>query len=271
MSYLKQIYEAVAYLQQKYDKPITTGIVLGTGLGGLAKEIIAEKIIDYSEIPHFPLSTVEGHKGKLIIGKLGNQTVLVMQGRFHYYEGYLMRQVAFPIYVMQKLGIKQVFLSNAAGGLNPTFQIGDLMLINDHISMFLPDNPLRGENFEELGVRFPDMTEAYSQKLIAKALEIGQQEHLGLRQGIYVSIAGPMLETKAEYRLLQNLGADTVGMSTIPEVIAAKHGGLEVFAVSVVTDLCYEPYIKQVTLEDFIFAAKKAEPKLKKLFIEMLR
>ncbi len=270
MSYLKQVNEAVTYLQQQYNKPIEIGIVLGTGLGGLAREIIAEKVIDYSEIPHFPLSTVEGHKGKLIIGKLGTQTVLVMQGRFHYYEGYSMQQVAFPIYVMQKFGIKQVFLSNAAGGLNPSFEIGDLMLINDHISMFLPDNPLRGENFEELGVRFPDMTETYSKKMIAKALEIGKKEDLALQQGVYVSVTGPMLETKAEYRLLRNMGADTVGMSTVPEVIAAKHCGLEVFAVSVVTDLCYEPYIKQVTLDDFIKAAKKAEPKLQKLFIEML-
>ncbi len=275
MSYLTQIHEAVAYLQQQITEilateTIDTGIILGTGLGGLAKEVIAEKIIDYADIPNFPISTVEGHKGKLIIAKLNGKNVLVMQGRFHYYEGYTMRQVAMPIYVMKQLGLQQVFISNAAGALNSSFQIGDLMLINDHISLFLPDNPLRGENFEELGTRFPDMSEPYCKNMIAKALEIGKKHDINLHQGVYVAVSGAMLETKSEYRLLQNLGADTVGMSTIPEVIAANHCGLKVFAVSVVTDLCYEPYIKKVTLEDFVKAAKKAEPKLQKLFMQML-
>jgi len=270
MTYLTQINETVAYLRQQFAMPIETGIVLGTGLGGLAKEIIAEKIIDYVNIPHFPVSTVDGHKGKLWIGQLHGKRVMVMQGRFHYYEGYSMRQIALPMYVMKKLGIQQVFMSNAAGGLNPTFQLGDLMLITDHISLFLPDNPLRGENFEELGTRFPDMSETYTKHLLEKALTIGKKLALPLQQGVYVAVQGAMLETKAEYRLLQSIGADTVGMSTIPEVIAAHHCGLNVFAVSVVTDLCYEPYIKKVTLEDFVAAAKKAEPALQKLFIEML-
>lgn len=271
IDYYTQITAARNYIRQQYAAPIHTGIVLGTGLGGLATEIEVEKIINYADIPNFPISTVESHKGKLVIGKLGGKTVAAMQGRFHYYEGYTMRQVAFPIYVMQQLGIEQVFISNAAGGLNPAFQKSDLMLITDHISFLLPDNPLRGENIPNLGLRFPDMSAAYCPALLAQAKQIAAQNHWNLQTGSYIAVPGPMLETKAEYKLLRNFGADAVGMSTVPEVIAAKHCGMKVFAVSVITDLCYEPYIQEVTLENFIAAAKQAEPTLQALFKNMLQ
>ncbi len=271
MTYIEQLSTACQFIKQHYQYPIDTGIILGTGLGGLATEIDLQLALDYVDIPHFPVSTVESHRGKLLIGKLAGKTVLAMQGRFHYYEGYSMRQVAFPVYVMKQLGIEQVFISNASGGLNPNFQKGDLMLIADHISLFLPDNPLRGEGLPQLGVRFPDMSVAYTPQLLAKAKKLATQHQWKLQEGVYVSVSGPMLETKSEYKLLRNTGADAVGMSTIPEVIAAHHCGLKIFAVSVITDLCYEPYIQPITLEDFIAVAHQAEPKLQDLFVEMLR
>ena len=246
----------------------TTAIVLGTGLGRLAEEINVEKAIEYKDIPNFPVSTVEGHSGKLIFGRLGDREILAMQGRFHFYEGYSMKEVTFPIRVMHELGIKTLFVSNAAGGMNPTFKIGDLMVITDHINFF-PEHPLRGKNFPT-GPRFPDMHEAYDHELIALADAIAAEKGIKLQHGVYVGTQGPTFETPAEYRMYRILGGDTVGMSTVPEVIVARHCGIRVFGISVVTDLGGFDLPVEVSHEEVQEAANKAQPIMTELMREML-
>jgi purine-nucleoside phosphorylase len=265
-----QIQEAVAYIQNITSFKPQFGIILGTGLGALAKEVQIEMSIEYANIPHFPVSTVETHKGRLIFGHLGGKKVVVMQGRFHYYEGYTMKEVTFPVRVMKLLGIQKLFVSNAAGGLDPDFKLSDLMIINDHINLFY-ENPLTGKNLDEFGFRFPDMSEPYDHQMIKQAHEIAQREGFKLREGVYVGVPGPNLETKAEYRFLRVIGADAVGMSTVPEVIAARHSNLPVFAVSVITDLCSPGKVEKVTLETVVAAAMKAEPILTKLISELIK
>lgn len=246
------------------------GIILGTGLGGLVKEIKAEYVIPYEEIPNFPVSTVEGHSGKLIFGELGGKKVMAMQGRFHFYEGYTMHQITFPVRVMKAIGIHTVCVSNASGGMNPDFEIGEIMIINDHINLF-PTNPLIGKNIKELGPRFPDMSEAYDKKLIASALEIAKANNIKVSVGSYAGLTGPCFETPAEYRYIARIGADAVGMSTVPEVIVAKHGGMRVFGVSIVTDLGVEGKIIEVTHEEVQHIAAAAEPKMSFIVKEVIR
>lgn len=257
------------YIKSRASLPPEFGIILGTGLGGLIQEIEVEEVIDYDNIPHFPISTVESHHGKLIFGQLSGKPVLAMQGRFHYYEGYTMQQVVFPVRVMKLLGIQKLFVSNAAGGLNPAFGISELMILNDHINL-LPANPLTGRNIEELGIRFPDMLDCYDPEMIAKAQEIAQKHQIKSHTGVYVSVPGPNLETPAEYKFLRIIGADAVGMSTVPEVIAARQMSLPVFAVSVITDLCSPEALKPVSIEEVIAAAQKAEPSLTLLMKELV-
>ncbi len=245
-----------------------TAIVLGTGLGQLASEITDSFEIPYTDIPHFPVSTVEGHAGKLIFGKLGKTDIMAMQGRFHYYEGYSMQEVTFPVRVMYELGIKTLFVSNAAGGMNPDFKIGDLMVITDHINMF-PDHPLRGKNIPT-GPRFPDMHEPYDHALIAKADQVAQKYGIPLQHGVYVGIQGPTFETPAEYRMYRILGGDAIGMSTVPEVIVAHHCGIKAFGVSIITDLGGFDVPVAVSHEEVQEAANKAQPLMTKLMREMV-
>lgn len=266
---LEQIQEAKTFIQSRCQIVPQIGLILGTGLGGLIKEIDIQEEISYDDIPHFPISTVESHHGKLIFGTLSGKPVVAMQGRFHYYEGYSMQQVTFPVRVLKQLGIERLLVSNAAGGLNPDYQISDLMILNDHINL-LPDNPLRGKNHEELGVRFPDMFDTYDPEMIQKALHFTQARGIRVHTGVYVSVPGPNLETPAEYRYLRIIGADAVGMSTVPEVIVARHMDLPTFAVSVITDLCYGDMIQPVTVEEVIEAAHKAEPSLNLLIQELV-
>ncbi len=260
----KHIEEALAVIRKHTSSKPEIGIVLGTGLGDLANEIDKEVEIPYQDIPHFPLSTVESHAGKLIFGTLSGRPVVAMQGRFHYYEGYSMKQITFPIRVMKFLGVHTVLISNAAGGMNPLFRKGDLMVIVDHINL-LGDNPLIGPNDDELGPRFPDMSEPYSKDLIALAEEVALEEKIKIQKGVYVAVAGPNLETRAEYRFLRAIGADAVGMSTVPEVIVARHMNLRVFAVSVITDECFPDALQPVDVEDIIRTANEAQPYLTRL------
>lgn len=255
------INEAVQFLRTKTSAEPPIGIILGTGLGGLVHEIKVETTIDYSDIPHFPVSTVESHKGKLIFGTLGGKQVVAMQGRFHYYEGYTMQQVTFPVRVMKFLGVKTLLISNAAGGMNPLFVKGDVMLITDHINL-LGDNPLIGTNDDTLGPRFPDMTEPYTKELIALAEKVALDLKIRLQNGVFVAVTGPNLETRAEYRFLRGIGADVVGMSTVPEVIVAVHQSMRVLGFSIVTDECFPDALKPVSLQEVIAVATKAEPKL---------
>jgi purine-nucleoside phosphorylase len=245
------------------------GIVLGSGLGNLVKEMQVEKEIEYDAIPHFPVSTVEGHHGKLIMGELGGKKIVCMAGRFHFYEGYSAAEVAYPIRVMKGLGIDTLLISNAAGGVNPGFKVGDLMIIEDHISFFVP-NPLLGKNEGSLGPRFPDMSEPYKKDLIKKAEAIAAQLGFAVRKGVYCGVTGPTFESRAEYKLIQKLGGDAVGMSTVQEVIAAVHAGLPVFAVSVITDIGIREEENVITHAEVLQAAKDAEPKLSAIFREMI-
>ena len=256
-----ELREAAAYLQSRIIDQTKTGIVLGTGLGGLVNKIEIEASIPYEQIPHFPVSTVQGHQGRLIVGRIGEVPVLAMQGRFHYYEGYTMEQVTFPARVMKLLGIERLFVSNASGGLNPGFKVGDVMVITDHINMF-GTNPLIGPNVDEFGPRFPDMSQTYSQRLIARALEIGKEENLDLRTGVYVGTTGPTFETPAEYKMFRTLGGDAVGMSTVPEVIVAHHAGIEVFGISIITDSGVPGEIVEVSHEEVQRVAAAAEPRM---------
>ncbi|RPA70114.1 purine-nucleoside phosphorylase [Cyclobacteriaceae bacterium YHN15] len=268
--YEDKIQFAFEYIQQLHDRPLQVGIILGTGLGKLINNIDVKLEIPYEEIPFFPISTVESHKGKLIIGKLSGKSVVAMQGRFHYYEGYSMKEVTFPVRVMKKLGIQYLFVSNAAGGLNPDYGIGELMIINDHIDLF-PENPLRGKNLNQFGVRFPDMSEPYDLSLVEKGIQIAEENQLKVHQGVYAAVQGPNLETKAEYKFLRTIGADAIGMSTIPEVIVARHMEIPVFAISAITDLCSPGKIKKVKIEEVLAGAAKAEPGMSLIIRELLR
>ena len=246
-----------------------TAIILGTGLGELVNHITDQKELAYKDIPNFPISTVEGHSGKLIFGKLGTKDIMAMQGRFHFYEGYDMKQVTFPVRVMKQLGVKTLFVSNAAGGMNPTFKVGDLMVIRDHINLF-PEHPLHGKNYNELGPRFPDMSEAYSKRLIKKAFEIAEKNNIYLQQGVYVGTQGPTFETPAEYKYFKIIGGDAVGMSTVPEVIVARHSDMEVFAISVITDLGVEGIVEKASHEEVQKAAALAQPKMTLIMKELV-
>ena len=265
---LERIQETAAFLKDKMHTRPETAIILGTGLGSLVNEIEDKYEISYETIPHFPVSTVEGHSGKLIFGKLGKKDILAMQGRFHFYEGYAMTEVTFPIRVMKELGIKTLFVSNAAGGMNPDFEIGDLMIITDHINFF-PEHPLRGKNIP-YGPRFPDMSEAYNKELIRKADEIAAEKGIKVQHGIYIGTQGPTYETPAEYKMFRILGADAVGMSTVPEVIVANHCGIRVFGISVITDLGVEGKIVEVTHEEVQKAADKAQPLMTTIMRELI-
>lgn len=268
---LEKIRQACDYLQSRFNtEGLKTGIILGSGLGNLVNEIQIETIVPYEEIPHFPLSTVEGHSGKLIVGNIGTARVMAMQGRFHYYEGYDMKQVTFPVRVMKKLGIEYLVISNAAGGMNADFEIGELMIIRDHINLF-PESPLRGKNEKSLGVRFPDMSAAYDKELIQKALQLGEKHHIKLSTGVYAGVMGPCLETPAEYRMMKILGADAVGMSTVPEVIVGVHSGMKIFAISIITDLGVEGKIVKVTHEDVVRVAASQEPKMTTIISELVQ
>lgn len=266
---LNKINQTAAYLKTMVSYRPETGIILGTGLGHLADEITDKIEIPYEQIPHFPLSTVEGHSGKLIFGKLGGKEVLAMQGRFHFYEGYDMKQVTFPVRVFKAMGVKTLFVSNAAGGMNPDFKVGDIMIITDHINLF-PEHPLRGKNHEELGTRFPDMSEAYSPRLIAKANEIAARNGIKVQHGVYVGTSGPTFETPTEYRYFRRIGGDAVGMSTVPEVIVARHGDMEVFAISVITDLGVEGIVEKCSHEDVQKAANAAQPLMTRIMQELV-
>lgn len=246
------------------------GIVLGTGLGRLAESIERIATIEYEDIPGFPLSTVESHKGRLILGTLGGKPVVAMQGRFHYYEGYDMRQITFPVRVMRELGAAMLMVSNACGGLNPIYRRGDLMLIEDHINL-IGDNPLIGPNDDALGPRFPDMSEPYSHELIALAEEVALDLKVKVHKGVYVAVAGPNLETRAEYRFLRGIGADVVGMSTVPEVIVARHMGMRVLGISIITDECFPDNLQPVDIAEIIAAANNAEPKMTAIMENVIR
>ena len=265
---LERIQETADFLRSKIHTQPETAIILGTGLGSLVNEITDKYEIGYETIPNFPISTVEGHSGKLIFGKLGNKDIMAMQGRFHFYEGYSMKEVTFPIRVMRELGIKTLFVSNAAGGMNPAFEIGDLMIITDHINFF-PEHPLRGKNIP-YGPRFPDMSEAYNKVLIRKADEIANEKGIKVQHGIYIGTQGPTYETPAEYKMFRILGADAVGMSTVPEVIVANHCGIQVFGISVITDLGVEGKIVEVTHEDVQKAADAAQPLMTTIMRELI-
>ena len=267
---LKTIKETADYLKGKIGEIPNTAIILGSGLGALADEIEDRTEIPYPEIPNFPLSTVEGHSGKLIIGTLGGKKVLAMQGRFHYYEGYNMKEVTFPIRVFQALGIEYLFVSNAAGGMNSSFDVGDIMLIEDHINLF-PEHPLHGKNHEELGTRFPDMSEAYNKELRDLAMEVAKKNNIKLQHGVYVGLTGPTYETPAEYNYLRIIGGDAVGMSTVPEVIVANHAKMKVLAFSIITDLGVLGKIVEITHEDVQIAAEAAQPKMAQIMREVIQ
>lgn len=265
---LERIQETASFLKEKMHTHPETAIILGTGLGSLANEITDKYEIKYEDIPYFPISTVEGHCGKLIFGKLGDKDIMAMQGRFHYYEGYTMQQVTFPVRVMRELGIKTLFVSNAAGGMNPEFSIGDLMIITDHINFF-PEHPLHGKNIP-YGPRFPDMSEAYNRELIQKADAIAAEKGIKIQHGVYVGTQGPTFETPAEYRMYHILGGDAVGMSTVPEVIVANHCGIRVLGISVITDLGIEGKIVEVSHEEVQKAADAAQPKMTEIMRELI-
>jgi purine-nucleoside phosphorylase len=264
-----RIKETVEFLQARISLKPDIGIILGTGLGGLVNEIEILHTIPYTTIPNFPVSTVAGHNGQLIFGKMNGKNIIAMQGRFHYYEGYSMQEVAFPVRVMKLLGIQLLIVSNASGGVNPSFNIGDLMIIEDHINL-MKDNPLIGRNDDKLGIRFPDMGHAYDRELIAKVFTIAGNHNIHLQKGIYAAVSGPTFETPAEYRYIRTIGADAVGMSTVPEVIAARHMGLRCFAFSVISDLGVPGKIVEITHQDVILAANNVEPKMTKILKELI-
>ena len=267
----KQIKEAVQFIKTKTNFQPKVGIILGTGLGNLTDDIETVVEIDYSEIPHFPVSTVQSHKGKLIFGILGEKPIIAMAGRFHFYEGYSMKQVTFPVRVMKFLGIESIIISNVSGSTNAKIEAGDIVLVKDHINL-QPENPLRGENDERLGIRFPDMLKTYDRPMIEMAKEIAAKNDIKVHEGVYVGLQGPNLETPAEYRMLNILGGDLVGMSTVPEVIVARHSGLKVFVISVVSNKCFPiEEITETTVEAVIALAQKAEPKMRLIVTELLK
>ena len=267
---LKTIQETADFLKKEMPANPKIGIILGTGLGNLVTELTDKTEISYKVIPNFPVSTVEGHSGKMIFGKLGGVDVLCMQGRFHYYEGYDMKQVTFPVRVMKALGIETLLVSNASGGMSPDFEIGDLMIITDHINVF-PEHPLHGKNDPRMGVRFPDMSEAYSKELIAKAKKIASENNIRTVEGVYVGTSGPTFETPAEYKYFRIIGGDAVGMSTVPEVIVANHAGLKVFGISIITDLGVEGKIVEVSHEEVQEIGNKAQPIMTFIMKELVK
>ncbi|MGY8927915.1 MAG: purine-nucleoside phosphorylase [Flavobacteriales bacterium] len=261
--------ETSDYIQSRTNVKPSVGIILGTGLGGLVNEINIIDEIPYEEIPNFPVSTVKSHSGKLIFGELGGKQVVAMQGRFHFYEGYTMQEVTFPVRVMKFLNVERLFVSNASGGVNPDFEVGEIMIIDDHIDLF-PAHPLTGKNFDELGPRFPDMMHTYDAKMIELAKKIAEEKDIKVSQGTYAGLTGPTLETPAEYNYVRVIGADTVGMSTVPEVIVARHMNIPCFAISIITDLGVPGMIQETSLEDVIAVASKQEPKMTIIMKELI-
>lgn len=266
---LEKIKVTANFIKEKINQPVDTAIILGSGLGGLVNEIDVELTIPYGKIPNFPVSTVDGHSGQLIFGKLGGRNVLAMQGRFHYYEGYNMKEVTFPVRVMKLIGVKYLFVSNATGGLNPDYKVGDIMIISDHINMF-PEHPLHGKNMDELGPRFPDMSKAYNENLRNKAKFIALKHNIDVKEGVYVGVSGPTFETPAEYKMFRLLGADVVGMSTVPEVIVACHMSMTVFGISIITDSGVPGEIVEVSHEEVQEVAMKAEPHMTLILKELI-
>jgi purine-nucleoside phosphorylase len=266
---LQQLSETTAFIKTKYTKQPLIGVVLGSGLGNFTGGMQVECEIAYSDLPHFPVSTVAGHTGKLVFGRMNDKPVVVMAGRFHFYEGYTPQQVVYPIRVMKMLGVETLLISNAAGGVNPGFTVGDMMIITDHISMFTI-NPLLGKNEDALGTRFPDMSEPYNKAIIGKARSIAASLGYAVKEGVYCGVTGPTFETRAEYKLIKAVGADAVGMSTVQEVIAAVHAGIKVFAMSIITDLGIREEENVITHEEVLAAANEAEPKLTALFKELV-
>jgi purine-nucleoside phosphorylase len=267
---LEKIKATANYINERIQAKPEVGIILGTGLGGLVKEIEIIDSIPYKEIPDFPVSTVDGHAGRLIYGKLGDREVVAMQGRFHYYEGYNMKEVTFPVRVMKYAGVKNLFVSNASGGLNPEWKVGEIVVINDHINFF-PEHPLRGKNDKELGPRFPDMSKCYDKRLRNKAKLIALEHNIDIKEGVYVGVSGPTFETPAEYKMFRILGGDVVGMSTVPEVIVAVQMGLKVFGISIVTDSGVPGEIVEISHEEVQEVAMKAEPKMTLIMKELIR
>ncbi len=268
MTAYQKLTEAAAFIKKYITHPPKTGVVLGSGLGNFISAITIDTEVEYADIPHFPVSTVEGHHGKLVIGNMSGKPIITMSGRFHYYEGYSAEEVVFPIRVLKLLGVETLLISNAAGGVNPEFKVGDLMIITDHIS-FATINPLLGPNDEKLGPRFPDMSEPYKKYLIDKAKAVAKQLSIDVKEGVYFGVTGPTFETRAEYKLIRVLGGDAVGMSTVQEVIAANHIGLNVFAMSVITDIGIREEENTITHEEVLQAAKAAEPKFAAIFKEL--
>lgn len=268
-SLIQMINETLEVIRSKTSELYEVGIILGTGLGGLVRDIVIEHEIDYGQLPHFPLSTVESHQGKLIFGKIGGKNVVAMQGRFHYYEGYTMQQITYPVRVMKFLGVKTLLVSNACGGMNPMFRRGDIMIIADHINL-LGDNPLIGKNEDELGPRFPDMSEPYSHELIKLAEQVALENKIKIQKGVYVAVPGPNLETRAEYRFLRATGADVVGMSTVPENIVANHMGMKVLGFSIITDECFPESLRPIDVAEIISVATEAEPKMTLIMKEVI-
>lgn len=265
---LEKIKATSSFIEERFNARPETAIILGTGLGGLVGDIEIIDTLPYNEIPDFPVTTVEGHTGQLIYGRLGGKEVVVMQGRFHFYEGYSMHEVTFPVRVMKYLGIKNLFVSNASGGLNPEWHVGDIVLISDHINFF-PVHPLHGRNLDELGVRFPDMSKVYDERLRNKAKLIALEHNITVREGVYVGVQGPTFETPAEYRMFRILGGDIIGMSTVPEAIAARHMNIKLFGISIITDSGVPGEIVEISHEEVQQVAMKAEPKLR-LIVEKL-
>jgi purine-nucleoside phosphorylase len=265
-----QVQETVSYIKSKTNFAPEYGVILGSGLGGFTDDIQIDFTLPYSEIPNFPISTVEGHKGALVFGTIGTKKVVAMQGRFHFYEGYSMKEVTFPVRVMKYLGIKKVIVSNASGGVNPNYKVGSIVIIKDHINM-MPEHPLRGKNDERFGPRFVNMSEPYSKGMIVKAKELAQKLNIEVQDGIYLGLQGPTFETLSEYRMVKILGADCVGMSTVPEIIVARHMDMECFGISVITDMGDEDNIEEVNHAEVLKAAVLAEPSVRKLIKELIK
>lgn len=265
----EQVQETVSYIKAKTNFTPEYGVILGSGLGSFTDDIKIEFTLPYTEIPNFPVSTVQGHKGALVFGTIGAKKVVAMQGRFHFYEGYSMKEVTFPVRVMKFLGVEKLIVSNASGGVNPNYNVGDIVLIKDHVNM-MPEHPLRGKNDERFGPRFVNMSEPYSKKMIAKAKELAQKLSIEVKDGIYLGLQGPTFETLAEYKMVKNIGADCVGMSTVPEVIVARHMEMETFGLSVITDMGDEDSIETISHDEVLQAAKSAEPKVRILIKELI-
>jgi purine-nucleoside phosphorylase len=265
----EQVQETVSFIKEKTNFTPEYGVILGSGLGSFTDDIQIEFTLPYTEIPNFPVSTVQGHKGALVFGTIGTKKVVAMQGRFHFYEGYSMKEVTFPVRVMKYLGVEKLIVSNASGGVNSNYNVGDIVLIKDHVNM-MPEHPLRGKNDERFGPRFVNMSEPYSKKMILKAKELAENLNIKVQDGIYLGLQGPTFETLAEYKMVKNIGADCVGMSTVPEVIVARHMEMETFGLSVITDMGDEDSIETISHDEVLEAAKSAEPKVRILIKELI-